>query len=284
MNMQKIELDQLPTHSTWPSRLLGLEEFGQRTKTKDQIDREFGREKWGSLLGEIRKDPAAWNLSEADNFFLKGSESVLSIKDDIYVSSSTQTHQYFVNEIERHLSPYLPARVLVELGAGYGSTILNLAKRNSFSGARVFAAEYTETGISCLDHLSAAENIELESGHCVFDQPTMCKLAIPKKSLIYTCMAVHYVPVLRDFFVDNLIKLQPAVVVHFEPCIEHYGDSLLGMLRQKYVRLNDYNRNLLSLLRQRETLGHIRILTQEACFFGENCLLPCSCIAWSPIS
>ena len=281
--MKKIDVDQLPIYSEWPARLLGLEQFKQRFKTKEEIDREFECDKWGGLLSQIQQNPSGWSLVEADNFFLNGSQTVLSIKNDLYIAPSIKSHEYYLNEIEKRLSEFQPIQALVELGAGYGCTILNLAKRAIFSGVKLFAAEYTQSGIACLKHLSAAENIRLVVGACDFTLPSICEMNIPEKSLVYTNWAVSYVPILDDVFVDGMIKLKPAAVVHFEPCIEHYDDSLLGLLREKYTYMNDYNKNLLTLLRKRESSGDIRIIKEEPCFYGDNCFAPCSFVAWSPV-
>lgn len=282
--MRKINIDQLPIYSDWPARLLGIESFIQRIKSKKEVDREYENEKWGALLNFIQSNPLSLGLAEADNFFQNGDQVVLNIKDELYAASSLKAHQLYMDEIVSRFSEYMPNNTLVELGAGYGSVILNLAKRDLFKKVvKLIAAEYTQSGVACIKLLSAAENISLEAGLCDFTQSSICDLKIPEKALIYTSWAAAMVPLLEDTFVDSLIKLKPAVVLHFEPCLEHYDKSLLGLLRKRYLHLNDYNTNLLTLLKKRESLGDIKIIKEEPCFYGDNCLMPCSFIVWHPV-
>jgi hypothetical protein len=280
--MRRIEIDVLPTYSEWPARLLALEKFEQRVKTKAEVDREYQRDKWGSLLADIRKQPDGWSLARADEYFLMGAQTACSAGDALYVGDALEAHAQYVDAIAQRISRFLPAKTVAELGAGYGSIALGLARRGALGNAGLVAAEYAPSGIECLARIARAERIRALTGACDFTLPHLTEMEIPRGALLYTCMAVPYVPVLPDSFVDGMIGLAPEIVLHFEPCIDHFGESLLGLLRTKYTRLNDYNHNLLGLLRRRETAGDLSIIYEEPCFFGENCLLPCSFIAWRP--
>ena len=56
----------------------------------------------------------------------------------------------------------------------------------------------------------------------------------------------------------------------------------LGLLRKRYVEVNDYNRNLVGLLRGRQAAGAVRLLEERPAAFGTNALLPASVLAWAP--
>jgi hypothetical protein len=69
--------------------------------------------------------------------------------------------------------------------------------------------------------------------------------------------------------------------VHFEPCYEHFDElSLTGALRRRYVEVNDYNRNLVSLLHRHAASNVIAILEETRAVMGVNPLLPVSIVAW----
>ena len=53
-------------------------------------------------------------------------------------------------------------------------------------------------------------------------------------------------------------------------------------MRRRYIELNDYNRNLLGLLRSFEKVGQIRLLEHRPCVFGGQPFNPTSIIVWSP--
>jgi hypothetical protein len=55
---------------------------------------------------------------------------------------------------------------------------------------------------------------------------------------------------------------------------------LTGALRRRYVQVNGYNRNLVSLLHRHAAANAIEILEERAAVIGVNPLLPISVIAW----
>ena len=66
-------------------------------------------------------------------------------------------------------------------------------------------------------------------------------------------------------------------VVHFEPTVVNERTSLLGLLRNKYMELNDYNRNLIYVLKERTD---IEILELKTDIFGLVPLNTTNLIVW----
>jgi hypothetical protein len=66
-------------------------------------------------------------------------------------------------------------------------------------------------------------------------------------------------------------------VVHFEPCYEHCDrQTLLGLMRQRYFEVNDYNTNLSTLLHEAENQALVRILEEKPAIVGSNPFLVAS--------
>lgn len=281
--MRRISLDDLPTVSAWPAVLLGLEPFEPRVKSRAEVLREYEQDKWGPLRAAIDGGGGRWTVHDADRAFIGDGETVLSVGSELQTDTSLLAHAACVDRIANFIGEFLPTAAVAELGAGYGSVLLNLSHRPAFRAVRLLAGEFTTSGIACMDALAAAEGRPVETGHCDFTQERLTELAIPPNAIIYTCMAAPCVPVLSPSFVAGLARYKPSVVLHFEPCIEHCDGSLLGLLRRRYIELNGYNRNLMTLLRAEADAGRIRILREERAFFGENCFLPCSFVAWEPV-
>jgi len=188
-----------------------------------------------------------------------------------------------VNLVERVLKPYLPASTLVELGAGYGSVILALAKRHPFCQMNIIAAEYTGSGVELIQRLARSQDLKIQTGHCDFGSPGVTDLAIPDDAIIFTSFATPCVPKLPVSFVDSLAGFHPRVVAHFEPCYEHSESStLLGLMRRRYIEVNDYNTNLVTLLHERQAQGSITIVEERPAVLGPNPLLPASILNWRP--
>jgi hypothetical protein len=94
--------------------------------------------------------------------------------------------------------------------------------------------------------------------------------------LVFACHAIERVPDAITV-VRNLRRFSKVIrrVVHLKPTYETHGDSLLGMMRRRYAELNDYNQNLVSLLRPFSA-------TIEQDLLGINPLNTTSKIAWQP--
>ena len=282
--MKISSLNELPRFSEWPARLLGLEHWEAKEKTPDEIEREFGREKWGQFLARFRENPNA-GLDEVDKW--AGGDQALtlaSVDEHIVEMTPGESHDAYIAFIADALEPHLPeASSVAELGCGYGSVILALARKAAFQDLPYFAADFTNSGPKLAQLIAANESITLTTGRADFRASPMTDLEIPEGALIYTAYAALYVEQLTNTFIEGLIRLKPRAVVHIEPVYEHCDPTtLLGLLRQRYIQANGYNRNLLTILRDHEATGSLEIIRDSSPGFGPNPLLAASVIAWVP--
>ncbi len=280
----EITLDELPRHTEWPARLLAVNPEPVRHKIAPEVLREFDRDKWGALLRSAQSDPSldvvAIERLEVDpqsiapffaagKFALAPHSHVLELHLDLYADVLGA----FAAE----------ASALVELGAGYGAKLLKLAGRERFARLPLFAGELTANGRELIWLLAARSGRAVRVSGCDFRAGTVDAAGVPEGAIVYTSYAVHYVPELDQGFVRALQALKPRVVVHFEPCLEHFGsDSLYDLLCRSYILRNDYNRNLAGVLAQAERDGTIRVVSVRRKLLGGNPLLPISVIAWTP--
>jgi hypothetical protein len=223
-------------------------------------------------------------IDEINDWVLKDVPACLcSIEGSLELLSAKEAHQRYIDLVENVLTPYLPASALVELGAGYGNIILALGKRQPLAEMRIIAGEYTASGVELIERLARAEGVKIEVGHCDFALPTIADFFIPENAVIFTSYATPCVPKLPTEFVTALSAYRPQAVVNIEPCYEYCDTkSLLGLMRRRYIEVNDYNTNLLTLLYDRRQEGLIRILEERPCVFGSNPLLAASVIVWAP--
>ena len=281
--MELGNLDDLPKYSPWPKRLLGLEPYLTKDKSPEEIEREFGREKWGALLERFRANPEA-TLDDVDRWASgNAGQSLASVGEHLVLMTPEESHNAYIAYIADAIEKFLPASAIVELGCGYGSVINGLGKRGEFAGLDLHAADFTRTGPELAGLIAQNEGLTLRIGHCDFTRPELTDLDVPPGAIIYTAYAAQYVDELGPHFVEGLIALEPKAVVHIEPVYEHAGGStLLGLLRQRYIQANGYNRNLSTILHDHEALGSLEILEETAPAFGPNPLLAASVIAWKP--
>ena len=281
--MKISSLNELPKFSKWPARLLGIEQWETKEKTPEEIEREFGKEKWGQLLERFRANPDS-RLDDVDKWAAGDQTLTLaSVDEHIVEMTAEESHDAYIAFIADALEPHLPASAVAELGCGYGSVILALARKAAFQDVPYFAADFTTTGPELAQLIAQNESIKLTTGRADLRASPITDLDIPGGALIYTAYAAQYVEHLTDAFIEGLVRLQPKAVVHIEPVYEHCDPAtLLGLLRQRYIQANGYNRNLSTILRDHEARGSLEIIRDSSPGFGPNPLLPASVIAWVP--
>lgn len=283
MNKKEYRLNDIPRFSPWPARLLGLEPWQVRKKTPGAIIREFNAEKWGSLLEWVRSKRHNATVEELNNYIYRDEKTTLLFNDGVYTHVSNQeANDLYLDFVAHILSKYLEATSLVEFGAGYGNVILNLGRRQAFNKIPLIAGEYTKNGVELIRLLAANQGTPIKVGNCDLSRPQLTALDIPEHALIFTSFACMYVKEFTSEIVNALWKLQPHTIVHFEPCYEHCsGNSLLDLMRRRYIEVNDYNKNLISILRNQYLAGKIRFLKEYPCVFGHHPLSVASVIVWS---
>lgn len=284
MEKTRYTLNDLPQFSKWPARLLGLEPWERKKKNAQELIREYEHEKWGPLLKRIEEAGRDVRVREVDEWvFEEVAESLCFLGDRLHLLSELAAHDWYLNLVEQTLRRFLPATALVELGAGYGSVALSLKQREAFLNLPLIAGEYTPSGVALIQKLAAAQGCDVVAGHCDFTQDNVTDLEIPAAALIFTSFATPCVPQIPMSFVHSLASRRPKVVIHFEPCYEHCDRrTLLGLMQQRYLEVNDYNTNLSTLLHEAENQGLVRILEEKPAIGGSNPLLVASLIAWAP--
>ncbi|MEO5904509.1 MAG: hypothetical protein ABIQ55_10885 [Gemmatimonadaceae bacterium] len=202
---------------------------------------------------------------------------------DLFETTAKDAHLRYRDFVANILRDYLPATGLVELGAGYGSVIVDMARRPEFAGVPAFGLELTAAGTQLIKHMSAAENVNVTAGECDMLARNVTDVPVPHGALVFTSYAACYEPRLDKSFLSGLAALRPKAVVLIEPCYEHCDDStLLGLLRRRYIEVNDYNTNLATLLHEEREAGSVKILNERKAAFGPNPLLAASVIVWEP--
>lgn len=282
--MSTYTINDLPRFSPWPARLLGIEPCLKRYKTPEEVTREYEYDKWGPLLNKVQTAERHVTLEDVDNWIFDDLQpSLCCIDNRLELLSSLDAHRQYLSLIYTTLKPYMPATALIELGAGYGSVIIALSQCSDFAGTPIKAGEYTTSGMQLLKYLARSQNLPIEVGHCDFSSGQVFDFVIPRRSVIFTSYATHYVPELPVDFVKALCRCKPQLVIHFEPCYEHCDpNTLLGLMRRRYIEVNDYNINLITLLHDQQGKGNIKILKEKPTVFGTNPLLSASVIIWKP--
>ena len=114
-----------------------------------------------------------------------------------------------------------------------------------YSPIKVSGGEYTANGVKSAKLLAESSNVNGDFTLFDYNDPNSLDF-IQAGALVYTSHSIEQIPELRSEFLDELIRKQPKYVIHFEPCYRDQDSKrLIGLMRRKYIEVNDYNRNLL---------------------------------------
>lgn len=276
---KKINLNSLPKYSVWPKKLLSLKKL-KINKTKKEIIREFNKEKWKKIYNVIIKKK---------KISILGAEKILNNPNKIIpcyigeqgfcLSKNGEINKYILTLLKNRIKKYLKgSNCLVELGAGFGSKIIQLSKNLKKKNLQLIAGEYTSIGCKLIKIIAKYEKVNIKVKHCDFNN--LKKIKIPKNSIIITSYSIHYIPKLKENFIKIINSLKPKIVIHFEPCYELYDSQTIhGLMCRHYVETNDYNKNLFSILNREYKKNKIHLKIKKN-IFGHNPLLPISILEW----
>lgn len=101
---------------------------------------------------------------------------------------------------------------------------------------------------------------------------------IRPRSIVFTVQALEQIPD-ASAFLQGMRSQRHRVdaVLHLEPSFIPEGRDLLGLLRNRYLEINDYNRNLVTLLQQ---AADVELLEFDRDYFGSPPLNSLHFIAW----
>jgi len=286
MTETSFSLDDLPRFSPWPARLLGLVPWAPTAKTRDEILREFDREKWLPLLERFRAERAlgrAVGLDDVDAWFVPSSsiDQLITVDDRWLLMTGRASRRLYLDLVRGTLTKFGAGCPLIELGAGYGGVLLHMLRGEPNFPCGI-GLDVCPSGIALLSEIASAEQLAVRTGHCDLGSATITDHDIPTRALIFTSYATSYVPSLATMLIERLLSYRAAAIVQVEPFFEHADDetSLLALLRRRYIQLNGYDQTFLSVLRAEATKGRVEILEERRAVLGVNPLLPASIVVW----
>jgi hypothetical protein len=281
----KVELDRLPEYSPWPGRIMSIEQWNAPdVRDKGQILREYG-EKWGRLIEAYKKQRPA-DLKQALDFLFDThfpDRLLFHVDEEIfYAETDSRFWNFFYSKIIGILNQYLSSEdTIVELGCGWGRNLFYFL--HSGVCREAIGGEYTPEGLELGELIKNHFNLLIEFHHFDFRRPEGEFLKKIEGKVVFTHNSIEQINYLSKDMVLNLAAASPKVVIHFEPVYEYRDKiSLLHFLWKRYTEINDYNRNLITVLKEVEAGGRIEIILEKIHHLGLNAFNPGSVIVWKP--
>jgi hypothetical protein len=265
--MKSISLnDYFNKKNRWTLRLLGLENF-QMERKEEKVEAEYNLDKYKKLLErgftdiELAKQSewADYGLTQNDPFFI-------SFGDEIFETSVQQSRNTFHDLLTHTIREHAQGKNLCELGCGYGFNLSFF--KNEFS---TYGGDYSENA-AILGRQCGMDVVQFN-----YYKDSDYDLIRPD-STVFTCHSLEQIPDATSV-IESLRKRQSAVnrVIHLEPTVLQSRENLFGMMRNRYMELNDYNRNLYQLLHDAKD---INVIAYKQDIFGLNPLNSSNLFVW----
>lgn len=262
--MQPLSLNKyLDNNNPWTRRILGIEQF-QKTRDINQVENEYNLDKYASLLKLDLPDMEAYKTKEFELGGLKPETNIsFSIEDELFIAPTSFARTLFYSIILSKVQQYRSGTVC-ELGCGYGYNL-------TYLGTGAYGGEYAENAVKLAQKLG--QDVVSFNYYEANDYSF-----IRKNSTILTVHSIEQIPD-ANVIIENLSKQKDKIniVIHFEPSLVPARTSLLGLFRNRYIELCDYNRNLANVLRSR---NDVEIIEYKQDVFGLNPLNSSNLIVW----
>ncbi|MGB3492766.1 MAG: hypothetical protein WBA57_08555 [Elainellaceae cyanobacterium] len=256
----------LSVQNPWTSRLIGLEHFS-KTRDINQIQREYDTDKYGSLLHLNSVDVEDYKKQEYLQSGLDFQSLIkFSLEEELFEAPVSTVRSIYYALVEEVIRPYQP-RQICELGCGYGANFPHLQSLTS----DVYGGEFSHNAVE----IASRFNLKVSPfNYYHLDDYQL----IRENSIVFTSHSVEQLPD-AQCFIDGLEKHREKIdlVVNFEPMQLKSRQTLIGALRNRYIELNDYNRNLIELLQNHP---NIEVLEFRPDCIGINPLNPACIIVW----
>ena len=255
--------DYLNDKNPWAQRLLGKTDF-KKNRDIHQVENEYNLDKYARLLDFNFKTIEEYKVKEFELAGLKQEKDLfISYGDSIFTVPLAEARQLFYNMIREKVAQY-PSENICELGCGYGFNL-------SYLGKNAYGGEYSENAVI------TAKKLGMEVSRFNYYHPEDYQFIKPN-STILTTHSIEQIPD-AGVIIDALEKQKHKInyVIHFEPTFVEQRHTFLGLLRNRYIELNDYNRNLITVLKNKPG---IEILELELDVFGLTPLNSSNVIVW----
>jgi len=275
--MREIDINDLPKYSPWVARLLQLEHFQKQERNLTKIEAEYNKDKYAKLLDQYEaKKFATAHEQRALERSSSQYEICVSRGNKLFITTPTDCQQIEDEMLVDALAdPISTAKTIVELGCGYGYNFAVLKER--FANRTWLGGEYSANAITLGNRLFSSDTDVSITFFNWYDSEWPILENIKDTALIFTRHSIEQLPQARNIL-SAFAKYRDKItaVVHLEPVYELTDNSTLGLMRRAYTHLNDYNIDLLSMVKH---MGlNIRRIHYD--IFGSNPLNPTSLISW----
>lgn len=253
----------------------------RRLRSRHQVASDYDQGEWRDVLRECRwercvslEDYVLSTESRPITALVGGKLARISTRD--YYAYRTQrlveTLQRFAADVDS----------LVEIGSGAGRNLFALAYGGRWP--RLLGLELSPTGREVTRTVAQRFSLDsIETEHIDLLDPSSAGFARLRGATVFSFYCLEQLPAHTQEVLDNLLKAGVRRVIHIEPTPELFAySSLKDLATISYIWRQDYQRTIVSVARQMEREGRIRVLAIERLDFAPSCRNDPTLVVWEP--
>ena len=170
---------------------------------------------------------------------------------------------------------------IFEFGCGTGFNLV--AASEIFPNKKLFGSDFVQPAVDLVNATAKKNNLELNGELFNMLEPRS-DYKIPKCSGVFTFGALEQLASDLEPMINFLLDSSPDIIVHTEPAIELYNDSLLNdYLAIKFQGNRGYSAGLFPLLERLEKQGKIKLIKVKRLFFGSLYMEGYNTFVWKKV-
>lgn len=282
--LTEVDLNDLPRYSEWPERIMGIKSWTTRQRTELLVKNEYGG-KWMALEGVLHEFKGTSFDELVDRMFERerSTHQLVHLGERVFrIDNNVRVWELLYRKIFPLLKQYVtPDTTLVELGCGWARNLFFAL--NAKLGARGIGGEFTPEGVRLGNAVAGRFGFPVDVFPFDFYNADLGFIDECDDVVIFTHNSIEQISELPEQAVYRILDVRPRAVLHFEPVYEYRNEpTLFHCMSKRYTEINDYNRNLLTILRKLENRGILEIVHEEIHSLGINAFNPGSSIVWRP--
>lgn len=169
---------------------------------------------------------------------------------------------------------------IYEFGSGSGFNVYLLAAM--YPNARITGLDWAHPSIKIINHLRNTQGLNISGRFFDFFDPEY-SMTFPENSAVITIGAMEQTGKDWGKFLEFLLVRKPSIVIHSEPIIDLYGDTLPDTLAKKIHTTRNFWIGYIDKLCELQNGNRVQIIKLHRTNFGSLALEGYSQLIWRPL-